>query len=544
MTCNEARTRGIVAGNETYIGRRVIAGNMKRELPTFIQYLSGSYRHVVAKSLTPTVPANFLSDIEVNFTAGFRVGNWLEPHIQVTNSDMLHGRGVFMVIPNPGAPLNTAPVYVPPEDFIFPTEARDLQNVPMCAVRYVLTLPQFKDWAKRYGWDPVQTEGILQSFARPEQLNVVVPVFLVFRKTWAQAQEPGAPPSKQVESFWFYNQTRAALTRSEALDVGYRTAEGTAVPSADYPIFPVYYNITENPRLIERKGRAHADMHDQEALTMMWTGYVNGMMRASEIYIALRDSGMTENPEIAQTEFIMDPGKILKKPVDFFSSPWPDASMLQACQALATENANSAGQVDFAAQARKDSRKTAKELSLAEEQSDKASTVPLTMFAVGYGVMLEFMWAVLSYNVRSGFNTTFMADNPEARALIAADKIIIRPSGDIDYIERQDKLKKFTNFYALYQGTAVGNFFLKKILELAFPDEYPQLAPLLEDNSRQMGAALMTILGQLPLDQMVQSGMIPAETAQQLQTILAEAQKTFTPPTQTPAPDAPTATTA
>jgi len=544
ITCMEARARNIVAGNETYIGRRVISGNIQRELPTFIQYLSGSYRHVVAKSLGPVIPANVLSDIEVAFTSAFRVGNWLEPHIQVANSDMLHGRGVFMVIPAPDTQLGTAPVYVPPEDFIFPTETREMQNAPMGAVRYVITQTQFKDWAQRYGWDKTAADAILQSLASPEQMNVVVPVFLVLHKVRVPSPAPGAPPTKRVESFWFYNQTQAPLTASAPLDCGYRGPDGKAVPCADYPIFPVYYNITENPRLIERKGRAHFDMHDQEALTMMWTGFVNGMMRASEVYIALKESGMTENPEIVQTEFIMDPGRILKKPVEFYSPPWPDTVMLQACQALSTENANSAGQVDFAAQARKDSRKTAKELSLAAEQADKASTVPLTMFAIGYATMLEFMWAVVTYNINSGFNKQFLADKPEVRALIAQGAIVIRPAGDIDYVERQDKLKLYTNYYQLFAGTAVGNFFLKKILELAFPDEYQQMAPMLEDNSRQMGAALLQIITKLPIDQMVQGGLMTAETAQQLQTIIAEAQKTFVPPDQNSQPEqnVPTAT--
>lgn len=511
-----ARARNIVAGNETYIGRRVISSNMQRELPTFIQYLSGSYRHVVAKSTDPDFQTNWLADIETHFTAAFRTGNWLEPHLQVVNSDLLHGRGVFMVIPSSTSALDTVPVYVPPEDFIFPTEARDLQSAPMLAVRYVISVHQFKEWADRYKWNPGVVAQVASAFSAPDHYNTPVPVYIIFYKAGGV-----------VQRFWYTDSQKQALTAVQPLDAGLRGPDGTALPTNTYPFFPAYYNITENPRLIERKGRAHADMHDQEALTMMWTGYVNGMMRASEIYIAFRDSGMTENPEVGQTEFIMDPGKILKRPVDFFSAPWPDSSMLQACQALSTENANMAGQVDFAAQSRKDSRKTAKELTLAEEQSSRSSTIPITMFAVGYGVMLEFMWEVLSNNIRTGYNQTFMVDYPEVRDLIASGKISIRPSGDIDYIERQEKLKKYTNYYQLYANTAVGMFFLRKILELAFPDEFPQMEPLLQDNSKQMGAALFGVLRQLPLDQMQQAGIIAPETAAQLQQIIAEASQTY-----------------
>ena len=366
ITPQEARARGIVVGNETYVGRRIIATNIQREMPTYIKYLSGSYRHITAIALDNT-PVTVLSALEEDFTLSFRVGNWLEQHIQALSSFALQGRGVFMVIPSMGE-LNTALVYIPPEDFVFPLDTRDLQFAPLIGIRYSISVDQFKAWRKNYQWEEEACNKIIDANPEADRVQTMYPVYLMLMKT-----------DTGVQAFWFHKESNQLLRTPYAYNAGFMNGDGTAAVTRDYPIFPVYYQITENPKIIERKGRAHADMHDQEAMTMLWTSSVNASMRSSELYIGLDETGNTENPEIVQTEFIMEPGKILKRPVKFYSPPAPDGSILATAQALRVENSAQAGQVDFAAQARKDSRKTATELDLAKSQTDDTQAVSLTV---------------------------------------------------------------------------------------------------------------------------------------------------------------------
>lgn len=516
ITCVEARDRGIVAGNETFIGRRVIKGNIQRELPTFIQYLSGSYRHVSAVSVDGTVPAEVLATLEKEFTTSFRIGNWLEQHLQVVSSSCLHGRGVFLVLARPTAPLNTVPVYVPPEDFIFPLGARDIQKSPMLGIRYNITVDQFEEWRATFKWEPDVAQAILDTVPEAERVNQMYEVFMMFQKVQGV-----------VQALWFSSAQNKLLKKPVQFDGGLRDELGRPEPLDVYPVFPLYYDITENPNLIERKGRAHADMHDQEALTMIWSANVNGCLRASEVYVSLKTAGVTENPEITQTTFVMDPGKILKQPIDFNHADWPDGAMLQFANALKTENASAAGQIDFAAQARKDSRKTAKELTLAQEQTSANNSVSLTMFAAGYKSLTQFMWRVLQHNMATGFNTTFMAAAPAMRDALKTAKITLAPAGDIDYIEREEKLKLYTQYYQMFAGTAVGEFFQKQILELAFPLDFPKMVGLLTDNSKQMGAALLQLVQAVP------TATLPPDAQAKFHDIIAEAQKTFGQP-QTP----------
>ena len=520
ITPQEARGRGIVIGNETYVGRRIIATNIQREMPTYIKYLSGSYRHISAIALDNT-PVTALSALEEAFTLSFRVGNWLEQHIQALSSFALQGRGVFMCIPS-ATPLNTTLVYIPPEDFIFPLDTRDLQFAPLIGIRYSISVDQFKVWRKTYQWEEAACSKIIDANPEADRVQTMYPVYLMLMKT-----EGG------VQAFWFHRESNQLLRTPYPYNAGFMNEDGTAAATKDYPIFPVYYQITENPKLIERKGRAHADMHDQEAMTMLWTSSVNASIRSSELYIGLDETATTENPEIAQTEFIMEPGKILKKPVKFYSPPAPDGSILATAQALRVENSSAAGQVDFAAQARKDSRKTAKELTLAQTQTDQNQAVSLTMFASGYRAALQFQWLVLQFNMASGYNTTFLVTDPASQAVLKTAKVYITPAGDVDFVERETKMKLYTQYYALIEGTALAPFFLNKILELAFPKEYQQMAPLITDNSKQMGAALLQIVENLP------PTAIPPDQAGKLQEIIAEAQKTFGTPGQPTAQNAP-----
>lgn len=521
ITVDEARARKMVLGNETFIGRRVIAENIKRELPVFIQYLKGSYRHVTASS--DSVPLDQLNLIESAVTKSVRSGPWLATHIKSIMAMGLHGRGVFMVIPDAENAMDTDTVYVPTTDFIVPVNSRDFQQAPMMGVRYMISESQFKDWAKEYKWIPDKVKSILDALTTAESVHRNFKVYLVMTKS-----------PMGIQQFWYSEDPNHMLSDPVPLFIG-KMEQGpvdpmapaqepvyTGVPTDQYPIFPVFYEITENPVLIEIKGRAHADMHDQEALTMGWTSYVNGMIRASELFAARDQQAVVENPETLQTSVLIKPGVVTKEKLIFYTPPAPDAGCLMALQALRTENSSGAGQTDFAAANRQDSRKTATELNAAKEQAVQHQTVPLTNFAIGYSELLKFRWSIVQHNVRSGFNTKFMANHPEVRAVL--DQVEILPAGDVDYVARSEKLSKFTNFYQLFAQTPVGIYFLKKILELAFPDEYQQMAPLLQDNSRAVGQLMLELLKGLPPQTL---NTLPPELQGQLQQAIQTAEQLY-----------------
>lgn len=500
----------LVNGNETFIGRRVIAGNIKRELPVFIQYLRGSYRHITAISNEVALPD--LNLIEAEFTRSARTKDWLPTHIKSIMAMELHGRGILMVVPSTTNNLDTDVVYVPTPDFIFPINIRDLQQAPMLGIRYNISETAFKKWGKQYGWDPKKVQSVLEAQATPERVNLNFEVFFVMFKD----------ENEVVKQFWYVDKPSQVLAPPQPLFTGKMRAETHAawvdaslagpqpqlpgmpppaptwapVPSDMYPIFPLFYDITENPVIVELKGRAHADMHDQEALTMGWTSFINAHVRASELYMAKDQSAVIENAETTQTNVIIKPGVVTKEKINFYTPPAPAATAIAALQALSTENAAQAGQTAFAVQNREDSRKTATELNAAQQATQQNQTVPLTMFSIGYAALLAFRWDVVVNNINVGFNTKFLAKAPDLRMRLST--VEIQPAGEVDFVARQEKLTKYTNYYQMYAQTPAGPYFLRKILELAFPDEFTQIEPLLQDNSMAIGQMLLAVLQNLP----------------------------------------------
>jgi hypothetical protein len=518
ITSQEARARKIVAGNEVYIGRRVISDNMRREMPAYLQYINGP-RVLIAQPKNIPVPATITTAIEDEFTLGFRYDGWLEQHICISNSSMLHGRGVFMVLSAPDTLLGTKAVYVAADDFAIPTGARDLQRANMLGVRYSISVDQFRAWGKTYGWKPDAMTTIVGSMPQGEEVTRMIELHQMFYRI-----------NDVVNTCWYADKDSQVLLRGPVpYTSGAFDETGQPVPATQYPFFPIYYNITENPILIERKGRAHMDMHDQEALTMMWTGLVNTCMRASEIYASVDATPQTENPAIQQTEFVVEPGRIIDKKVTFFNTPWPDSMMLSALNALGTTNSAAAGQVDFAVTNRKDSRKTAKELDLATDQSAANKSVPLTMFTSGYKPLLTYQFTILRTNIAARVNQTFLAPMPEARQALVEMEWVIHPAGDVDYVERLKQLDMYVKLYPMIAQTAAGPEFLRKIVELAFPKDYKSLEPYLKDNTRGMLQALLTIVQQVPTES------LPPEAAAKLQEIVATAQQMATPDAPEPA---------
>ena len=532
ITNDEARAKKLVNGNEVFIGRRIIAENMKREMPSFVQYLKGSYRHVIACAPADSqIPLSDLAAIEAAMTEGIRQDGWLTTELQACSATMLHGVGYLFVIPSLKTGINTEVAYLATPDVIIPRNLQQFQAAPMIGIRYHITSSEFSEWAEQYKWNTDAVRAVRDSLSDADKTTKNIPVYLVMYRDNA----PGSP----IKRFWYTDQPEHMLsTQPEPLFSG-RMQKGPTgapepAPETVYPLFPFYYNITENPVIVERKGRAHEDRHDQEALTMGITSYVNSMIRSSELYMAFDDGGgPVESTEVAQTDVVIKPGVVIKRPVKFFTPPAPDSNALATLQYLKSDNAAAAGHTDFAVQNRQDSRKTAAEIKSATATATEHQTVPLTFFALCYAELLRFRWDIVRANVAAGVNTTFLAQNPVREKL---DTVYLKPAGDIDFIARQEKLQKFVQFFSLYAQTPLAQFFQQKILELAFPDEYPQMAPLLTDPTRQLGEAMLQVLENLP------PGTIPPAQAQQIAQLTQTARQVYgsnPSPGMAPAPNNP-----
>ena len=508
ITVEEARAEGIVAGNEIYIGRRIIDANIARETPTFIQFISSSARHITLTDPLGNLPPDKLSVAEDAFTRAFRIDNWEEVHRQAIDSMELHGRGVFFALPAPLSALSTKLAYLPIEDFIFPTELRSLQTANMLAVSYKITGDQLTEWTKTIGFLPDEVKAIVDKITVSELVTRMFELQQLFFRV-----------AGIVYTAWYSYDTKRILKSATPYTSGACDREGNPQPATQYPFFPIYSRVTETPQIIERKGHAHEDRHDQEGLTALWTNYTNASTRASELYITSTQPDLSGNPEVTQTDFIIEHGKCVKSPVNFISPPWPDASGLSTMQALRTENSSQAGQVDYAALNKRGSRTTATELDMAKDQADQSKSLPLTTFSMFYGMALQYQYEIWAGNIKSGY----LKADPITMEVVASG-CIATPAGSIDYVERNAKLKRLQGALEMF-GTSplLIAEIQKEIIQLAFPKEAARWAPLLQDQRTQIGQELIRLVEGIKT-------MVPPEQQAQVDQILQQATAAFTPP--------------
>lgn len=507
-----ARDEGWILEDETFIGIRVIDSSIAREKPTFVAYYEKSTRDaILVQQGARTVPTEIVAALEEDYTRANRVVGWQLALTRCIDSAQVHGRGVLEVVYDPNAPTLLSNEYVQPEDFIFPQKTRRLQSAPMVARRYTLSVMRLKELALRYGFDKTTIEDIIKVDGKEEgDYTAMHEIFHVFYKDGGL-----------VYTFWYSKAKNKALSSVEKHNAGEQTMDGTFVPATLYPFFIFQYRVDEEEMILSSRGRAILDAPAQEALTSLWTNFVNGTNRASQLYPSIDQNSM---PDAAteQIDFKLEHGKILNKPLKFHSPPWPQPIMLQAAQALETNSAQQSGQIDFAAQNRKDSRKTATEVQAAQQQSSLMSGVDVAMFALFLTQLHQYRFDIIRKNESNGITNVLIAQAPpEIRQAALAAKWSVRPAGDVDFIERSEKLARYMQMWPVLANTPAAVPILKEIVKLAFPNEAAIFLPFFEDNSKAVGQQLLEVIAAMPRDTMT-----PDEN-QQLDQIIDIGARTF-----------------
>ena len=168
-------------------------------------------------------------------------------------------------------------------------------------------------------------------------------------------------------------------------------------------------------------------------------------------------------------------------PISFFTMPYPSPDMLRGIQALDTQNSSETNQIAYAVNNREDSRKTATEIQASQEQTSQVTTVTVTMFASFLQRVYQRVWDVIKtlandnkiafLQITSGVDLTGQPIKSNDLATINR-RYQIRPAGDVDVIERQEKLQQRMQFWPVVQGIpGLSGEFLTDIIKTAFPDD-------------------------------------------------------------------------
>lgn len=505
MDSTAARAAKKVLSSETFIPQRVIDNNIRRESPVIMGFVTEVNRPIIIGNVG-TNQFDFSTN-EQAFASASRYQGWQIPYRKCVDSAATFGRGVIQVIPANNA-LGYILDFVCVENFIFPEKSQHIQNAGMCARRYEVSSGELDEWAQKYAFDPENVKKLRETecgAGNPDdQILAVYELFHVFRR------ERGPDGRIMIMCGWYSSSMSHVLLNKDwtpYLD-GTLAADNTPGTAQQYPFFIYQYEMTEKPYILQSEGRAAYDLNHQEAETALVTDYMNACNRASGLYPS-RKVGQTESSAVTATIELAH-GMIMDQPLDIFVPPMPPASTLSAVNYLRTSNLQDIGQVDFAADNRVDSRKTAAEIKLSRESAAKISSLPVLNFSIFVLDIGSYIFNIHLANSRGGtlLSEAIRGSNEAANEALRLGKFVLMSAGDVDYVQRADKIVKIRETLGmLSQFPAAQKIvisLLRRYLQLVFPEQAAEFTADLQDNSQgitqQLLAALTTIMPELPPD--------------------------------------------
>ena len=510
---------------------RVIDSNIRREQPSFVNYLKNSRRLVIFKSITN--PYFVTTAIEDEFTRIMTYSGWDIPHFKVVDGAQTHGFDSVEVLYDATKPGHVAVEHIGNDRLLFPRDTISIQSCSIIARHYSVTAKQLKTFVSQFNFNADQVKTLISTTDVKDKGACIE----VYKCMWKSSLDG------QVYVGWYSNKAADWLKLPEKLYLGIsEEQEGapttdpitgalipgvpvmTIVPIDFYPIYILPYYETEQTRVIDHHGRVFLDKHKQEALTANISQFLNGCQRASRPIPSAKTEVRNKN-ELQSIELGQD--KICEIPLDWYAPAYPEAVMLQLQQYLDTYNSQEAGQINYAAQNRKDSKKTATEISAAKEESNLLSSVQVSLYSNFIREVYSLGWRIAQSEAIQG-KITFLFDPVTGGNNIEAinQKFDTRAAGDVDVIKRGELIQQYKEFWPIIQTTPAAIPFLSRLVRLVFSDEGETYSKIIEGGDPR---ALLTQLVQIINDPeitnciLTASANVPPEQRMILMQVLEQA---------------------
>lgn len=489
--------------DETLIPVRVIDTNIQREQPAYVNYLKNSRRIVTFNSLEN--PFEDTQKLELEFTRGMTYISWETPHYKNVDGAQTHGWDAVEVVLDDSKPLGVALEHIGHDNLFFPRSSIDIQFSRSVVRRYEMTLLQLDGFTKvPYNFNQEQVEKLRASRKGSQKETETLEVYKHFCKV-----------DSVVYVSWFClsdgcNDWLKAPVKADLDLIDPRS--GQPIPVTSYPIFVLPYRETEKPMIVEHKGRVYYDENKQEAQTAILSGYTNGLTRAATVFAspAGEDNTGSSLKEIEGVQLVG--GRVFSKPLNFWHTDYPDPSVLKALQFFDVSNSQEVNQPSFAANNREDSRKTATEIQAASQQQQLLNSVQLTMFSTFIRQVYNFVWLIVQSKALQDKIVFLQIEQPkpvinpmtqqpiigpDGQPMMQPNKVNnkqlisqtfdVRAAGDVDVIQRQEKIQQMQQDWPVIQNTPLRDRFLQDLIKLKYPDTGEQYATLLAQQPQLQG---------------------------------------------------------
>jgi|10_taG_2_1085330.scaffolds.fasta_scaffold01058_3 hypothetical protein len=491
------RSDGHLDEDEFLVPAHIIDTNIRREQSKYVAYVTGSRRSAIFTSITE--PTTATGELERDFTDKTRYSGWQVPLFKIIDGMQLHGYSVAEVQFDEDKSGHFAVEAVNYEDFGFPEDTRDIQACEMLVHRHYFTSLQLRDMVDNDDFNEDIVDNLLGSSPETDSGASYVETESLYEVEKVMFKHEG----KVFVAWSCCEKSDEWLRDPRPLYLGRRSGEALQ-DEVDYPyvIFP--YNIQEDSAIQNATGRAFADRTVQETITSLMSSFVTAHRRAANFYFA-KENEDPNNTNI-QTSVRFQPGALIDANIKQFQLRPPDTSMVTAIQSLMSQNSQEQSQINYAAMNRKDSRKTATEIQAASGEAQQLSSTQVSLFSIALKDVYEWCWLIYQSRVIAG------AIRPAASIdLFINHKFNIKPAGDVDVIERQEKSQKMMQAWGVVAQTPLAPIFLQNMMRLMFPDEGESYAKMLQigDQKDQLLQQLMQVVNSLVVDQ--QTGQLTEE---------------------------------
>ena len=510
---------GHLAPDELYIPLHLVDMNIRREQARYVSYISSSRRVAIFKSLNDVTFDSTV--LEEDFTDKARYTGWHTSIFRIIDSMQLHGYGVAEVSFDVTKPGHFAVNDVNFEDLGLPEDARDIQACEMIVHRHYFTDLQLKRMAETDDFNKEQVNNLdFKELAENYSLMEVQKV--LFKK------------NNVVYVGWAcIDRCNDWVRKPRPLFLGKRQ-QGEELFETQYPYVLFPYNINEDTTISLMKGRAELDEYAQESATSLLSSFVTAHRRASGLYFA-KDNNDPNNTNV-QTSVFFTPNALIDSNIKQFQLSPPDSSIMGAIQTLLGQNMKETSQVNFAAMNRKDSRKTATEVQAATSEAQALSASQVALFSIALKKVYTQCWNIYRLRTIEGLIQASIPPN-----FFTDHEYSIRPAGDADVIERQEKINKMMQAWPVVQQTGAASLFLKRFVSMLFPEDGQAYVQAIQDDNTktQLLMQLQTIVQSLITDP--ETGQLSEEAQpyqQQLQQIMQQVQQVLNPNGQQPQPTA------
>lgn len=477
---------GLFKADETYIAVRLIDQNIRAEQPQRLAYITQPRRSVVLKPLYG-VNVNGLENVETIFTDCARYSGWETPFMKSDDGASTHGWDFVEIVFDPSKPGHFGIEHVGHENLMFDLETEDINNQEVLGRVIPVTASQLRKNVKEFDFSEAVYKELVEGEAKNESKtkDIVYHVYKFFFRfedaiyvCWYGGEKTTDYLCKPVPLYLGINAIDKPPVSAdpEGKPVYSRTAETT------YPFFQLDYLETEAPKVVEKKGRAYLDEPAQEGASAIMSGIVNGVMRASNVYAAPAPSPVpnTDTAPPKQTDIKLKSGVIYDKPLVFFHTDYPPEAAMQALEITTQYNRLDISRPDYAVKNRKDSRKTATEISASVQDASMQASVQSTQQSV-------FMRRVYTKCYEIFQNRALQGDIPITDPVILAllkVPVDIKAAGDVDVIQRQEKLQRQMQAWPIVSMTPLAMPFLQDYLVNAFPEEAPKYLQYLQQDQQ------------------------------------------------------------